>query len=200
VLAELRERKIEPPTLECIERLIRSACATYVLTLCTQVMQRLDPKTRTLLDGLLERSVAIEEQDEQADDEPPNQETARREIITWKDLKTNPGAVGLESVLYEIDKLRVLSQLALPADLFREASPHVISLYRQHAATETLYEPSTISVPHAAFVCTSISARLAILPSHVSLGAGAKSRLMIGNNFSKVPRFRNPSTLIFPVH
>src|SRR5947209_12370934 len=140
VLAELRERKIEPPTSERVERLIRSACATYEQTLCIQVMQRLAPQTRILLDGLLERSVVIEEQDEQAEDEQPTQETARREIITWQDLKTNPGAVGLESVLYEIDKLRVLSQLALPADLFGEASPHVITLYRQRAATETLYE------------------------------------------------------------
>lgn len=59
---------------------------------------------------------------------------------------------------------------------------------------------STISLSHAACVCTGISARLAILPSHVSLGEGAKSRLVIGNNFSKIPRFRNPCTWIFPVH
>ena len=80
VLAEIRERKIEPPTSERVERLIRSACATYEQTLCIQVMQRLAPQTRILLDGLLERSVVIEEQDEQAEDEQPTQETARREI------------------------------------------------------------------------------------------------------------------------
>jgi len=34
----------------------------------------------------------------------------------------------------------VLSQLALPLDLFGDASPAVIGLYRQRAATETLYE------------------------------------------------------------
>ena len=106
----------------------------------TQVTQRLAPQTRILLDGLLERSVAIEEQDEQAEDEQPTQETGRRETVTWQDLKTNPGAVGLESMLYEDRKLRVLSQLALPADLFGEASPHVITRYRQRAATETLHE------------------------------------------------------------
>ena len=37
----------------------------------------------------------------------------------------SPGAVGLESVLYEIDKLRVLAHLALPLDLFGDASSAV---------------------------------------------------------------------------
>jgi hypothetical protein len=55
-------------------------------------------------------------------------------------LKTNPGAVGLESVLSEIDKLRMLSRLALPADLFGDLSPAVMTLYRQRATTETPYE------------------------------------------------------------
>jgi len=61
-------------------------------------------------------------------------------VITWQDLKTSPGAVGLESVLHEIDKLRVLLQLALPADLFEQVSPKVVTLYRERAATETLHE------------------------------------------------------------
>jgi TnpA family transposase len=55
-------------------------------------------------------------------------------------LKTNPGAVGLESVLHEIDKVRVLTHLALPTDLFEQISPKVVTLYRQRAATDTLYE------------------------------------------------------------
>ena len=43
-------------------------------------------------------------------------------------------------MLYEIDKLRVLTQLALPAELFGQVSPKVVALYRERAATETLYE------------------------------------------------------------
>ncbi len=140
VLAEFHERKIEPPTTDRIERLIHSACSTYEQAFFAAVMQRLAPETRTRLDALLDRSMQVEEQDELVDDEPSSQDTSRREVITWKDLKTNPGAVGLESVFYEIDKLRVLAQLDLPADLFGEASPKVVTLYRQRAASETLYE------------------------------------------------------------
>src|SRR5260370_33795524 len=58
----------------------------------------------------------------------------------------------------------------------------------------------TMSAPHAAFVCISSSAPTIILKFNVFTGAGAKSRLLIGNNFSKVPRLRPPRTLIFPVH
>ena len=140
VLTEFRERKIEPPTPDRIECLIHSACATYEQTLFASVMQHLSSETRTRLDALLDQSIQVEESDEPADDEPTSRDIPRREVITWGDLKTNPGAVGLESVLYEIDKLRILSQLALPADLFEGVSPAVITLYRQRAATETLYE------------------------------------------------------------
>ncbi len=206
VLAELRERKIEPPTSERVERLIRSACATYEQTLCTQVMQRLAPQTRILLDGLLERSVVIEEQDEQAEDEQPTQETVRPEIITWQDLKTNPGAVGLESVLYEIDKLRVLSQLALPADLFGEASPHVITLYRQRAATETLYElrrhPDATRYTYLAAFCLQRAAEvtdslvdLLLLVVH---RIGAKAEKRVGKQFlDEVRRVDNKPRLLY---
>jgi hypothetical protein len=83
-----------------------------------------------------------EDQEEQLQDDEPARNTsqARQIPITWQDLKTNPGAVGLESVLHEIDKIRMLTQRALPADLFEQVSPKVVTLYRQRATTDTLYE------------------------------------------------------------
>ncbi|SRR5579875_259420 len=141
VLARFRKEQIEPPTADRIDRLIRSACATYEHTLFQAVSGRLSPETQAQLDQLLERSEQREAEIEAEEEEERSTASAtRREMITWRDLKTNPGAVGLESVLYEIEKLRVLSQLALPLDLFGDASPAVIGLYRQRAATETLYE------------------------------------------------------------
>jgi hypothetical protein len=47
---------------------------------------------------------------------------AGRTPIAWQDLKTNPGAVDLKSVLHEIDRVGVPLQLALPADLFEKVS------------------------------------------------------------------------------
>lgn len=142
VTTRFRDLKIEPPTTDRIERLIHSGCSTYEHLLFTAIMQRLPLATRTLLDELLARSVATAEQEEQVQDDEPLRVTpeVRQAPITWQDLKTNPGAAGLESVLYEIDKLRVLSQFTLPTTLFEQISPKVVALYRERAATETLYE------------------------------------------------------------
>lgn len=49
-------------------------------------------------------------------------------------LKTDPGAVSLASVLKELDKLKRLSTLALPADLFTSVPPKVLQTYRLRAA------------------------------------------------------------------
>jgi TnpA family transposase len=142
ITKRFRQLKVEPPTIDRLERLIRSGCNTYEQTLFAQIMQRLPPPTRTLLDDLLARSLATAEQEEQVQDDEPTRPASqtRQAPITWQNLKTNPGAVGLESVLHEIDKLRVLTQLALPADLFENISPKVVKLYRERAASETLYE------------------------------------------------------------
>jgi hypothetical protein len=72
--------------------------------------------------------------------EKPEHSKTRPNRVHWNNLKTNPGAIGLESILFETDKLRILSQLALPADLFQEVSPSVVRLYRERAATDTVYE------------------------------------------------------------
>lgn len=139
VLKRFRECKIEPPTNERMERLIHSACSTYEQQFFEQVLKQLPVETRKLLDGLLERE-DVSEDTEAEEPEAIEGPKARRDAISWNDLKMNPGAVGLESVLVETDKLRVLSQLTLPPDLFEPVAPSVVRLYRERAATETRYE------------------------------------------------------------
>src|SRR5438067_9396116 len=60
VLARFREERIEPPIIDRIERLIRSACMTYEQTLFQTVSQRLSAETGAQLDHLLERSEQVE--------------------------------------------------------------------------------------------------------------------------------------------
>ena len=55
---------------------------------------------------------------------------------TLKQLKADPGAISLESVLAEIAKLERLHALGLPADLFSDVSPTVVERFRQRAAAE----------------------------------------------------------------
>jgi Tn3 transposase DDE domain len=105
------------------------------------VLTQIPPTTRQHLDALLDREdVSTSEESEVLDQNEPEPSKTRPDRVRWTDLKTSPGAIGLESVLFETDKLRVLSQLALPADLFQQVSPSVVRLYRERAATDTLYE------------------------------------------------------------
>jgi TnpA family transposase len=142
VAERFRELKIEPASAERIERLIQTACVTYEQQFFESVFERLPVSTREQLDALLER---FKDEDEEAEleEEPgvPHQEPEERpRIVRWRDLKARPGAIGLSSMLAETDKLRMLSALALPADLFATASPKVVRLYRDRAATEGVAE------------------------------------------------------------
>jgi hypothetical protein len=78
-------------------------------------------------------------------------------VVRWRDLKASPGAIGLESVLRETDKLRVLASLTLPSDLFDAASPKVTRLYRDRVATEGVAElrrhPDAIRYTYLAAFC-----------------------------------------------
>jgi hypothetical protein len=51
-------------------------------------------------------------------------------------LKADPGPVGLESVLAEVDKLRHLRALDVPGDVIAGVDQGIVQLYRQRAAVE----------------------------------------------------------------
>ena len=56
---------------------------------------------------------------------------------TLHDLRTDPGPVGLDSLLFEIKKLLRLRQVGLPTDLFADLTPQVLRLDRNRAASES---------------------------------------------------------------
>jgi hypothetical protein len=136
VIKRFREQQVEPPRNDRIERLIRSACHTYEQTLFAETFQKLPQVTRERFDALLARSIMAADTDTSEDEEEGETVPAVYAEIALHDLKTNPGPVGLESVMKEIAKLRLLDHFALPADLFSTLSPKVLSLYRQRAAAE----------------------------------------------------------------
>jgi TnpA family transposase len=135
VIKRFREQRVEPPRNDRLERLIRSACHTYEQTLFAETLQKLPQVTRERFDALLTHSVTAEEIASPKNEEGEAPAAVYAEI-SLHDLKTNPGPVGLESVMKEIAKLRLLDHFALPTDLFSTLSPKVLSLYRQRAAAE----------------------------------------------------------------
>jgi hypothetical protein len=82
-----RAQHIEPPTLDRLERVIRSALRTYGERLRGAVLERLGPAGLARLDGLIAASLG---------DGSDSIEDGRSLLAV---LKADPGPVGLESVL-----------------------------------------------------------------------------------------------------
>ncbi len=138
VLTRFKALKIEPPTADRLDRLIRSACATFEQTFCLQTSQQLSDATREQLDALVTQSSQADE-DEPSDPVEPNGSSVADQI-TWADLKTNPGPIGVETIQTELAKLHLLTSVELPAQLFAGISAQVLGRYRERAAIETLHE------------------------------------------------------------
>ena len=129
VLDWCRDHRIEPPTPQRIERLIRSALHRHERAFFDAITQQLSPNTRAYLDSLLEPV----ERDLPADE--TNDDLAIVATV-FSQLKTDPGPVGVASVLTELEKLEHLRQLDLPVDLFADVPPKILQGYRRRAATE----------------------------------------------------------------
>jgi TnpA family transposase len=126
VYSQLRAWKIEPPTPARLERLIRSAQRGFEKQLFASTLAKLSSQSQAELNGLLQES---ETQLSQVGSEAP--------LIA---IKSDPGAVGVNSLLAEAAKLKRLRQIALPDDLFSHLNPKVLQRYRLRVETETLTE------------------------------------------------------------
>jgi TnpA family transposase len=122
----LRSLKIEPPTPERLERLVRSALRRFENRFCQATAQKLSPAVREKLDKLIEN--------EQEGDDDNN--SAPNTPSTLAILKTDPGRLGLDSLTKEAAKLQQLRQLNLPDDLFDGISSKVLQTYQQRVAAE----------------------------------------------------------------
>ena len=120
----LRELKIEPPTSKRIGRLIKSAIHTSEQNFCAAISARISPETKTKIDAILDRERGVESQSPESG------------VFDFNNLKTDPGRVGLDSLLKEIDKLQAIRQLELPENLFANTAPKLLHHYRQRAAAE----------------------------------------------------------------
>lgn len=92
VYCRFRELKIVPPTLDRIERLIRSSIHSYEETFFQATLQKLPSPTLTKLDSLIESIAYLEADDNEASIEDNGQ-------ITFNELKADPGRAGVDSVL-----------------------------------------------------------------------------------------------------
>jgi len=136
---QFRTLQIEPPTVKQIERLIKSAIYQQETKFCHQTYSQLTPTIIEQIDILLKTEEASKTETTTSDNQNPKETTLPLKTSDFAFLKTDPGPVGLESFLTEIEKLKQIRSIGLPPDLFDGISPKLIKTYRHRAATETPY-------------------------------------------------------------
>lgn len=125
--SHLRAQQVEPPPPGRLRRLVRAALRMYEDRLVATVAAQLPPATCAALDALIQT-----EPDEGEDYQVPLF-PIRSELAS---LKEDAGAVKVETVREEMEKLRQIRALALPAHLFRDVPVRFVTHYRQRAASE----------------------------------------------------------------
>jgi TnpA family transposase len=129
----LRHQKIEPPTSERIERIVHSAIRRFEDNFCDSTAEKLSSSVRTKLDELLETTPNTNNSQELEETENPNPNKTLSPLTV---LKSDPGRLGLDSLISEAAKLEQLRQLELPDHLFGGISTKVLQIYKQRVAVE----------------------------------------------------------------
>ena len=135
LLAAARDRckslRIEPPSSERLDRLVRSALHRQEEVLCAAVLARLPAETVAGLDGLLHPSASGEAE------EGTEGNRAAPPLLA---LRAGTGQASLKSVDEEAGKLRRIRALVLPLDLCDGVPARVLLAYRRRVGAEELHE------------------------------------------------------------
>lgn len=126
LMERCRNGRIEPPSPGRTARILNSSARRFDEAFAATTVGRLPNATRDARDKLLVADSVVD--------------TEGGSRLAF--LKSDPGPVGLESVLAELDKLARLRALELPAGLFDAMSVKVVRTWRDREAAEA---PSTLS-------------------------------------------------------
>ncbi|MFD8827280.1 DUF4158 domain-containing protein [Streptomyces sp. NPDC059605] len=124
VVARCRKDRLEPPTPGRITRLVGSAVNTFEERFCANTVGRLSAATRSQLDDLI------------AEDADASEDSTGGRGTFFTELKADPGALGLDSLLTEVNKLQRVRALELPPELFGDVSEKLVAAWRARASKE----------------------------------------------------------------
>ncbi|MEU9298733.1 Tn3 family transposase [Streptomyces sp. NPDC048266] len=143
LLTWCRAESIEPPTPGRCDRIVAAALRAAEDSLTARISSRLTAES-------IERLVALVAADTDRDDETGpgggGPECGDLPPVLGK-VKEAPGNVSLETMLTEIDKLLAVRSIGLPADLFADVAPKVVTGWRARAAVESPSHLRTHAVP-----------------------------------------------------
>ncbi|MEV6618463.1 Tn3 family transposase [Streptomyces sp. NPDC051051] len=123
VVVRCRGDRMEPPAPGRIARLVGSAVTTFEERFCAATVDRLSAATRSRLDDLVAEDTG-------------GQESAGGGVSFFSELKADPGALGLDSLLAEVNKLQRVRALELAPELFGDVSEKVVAAWRARASKE----------------------------------------------------------------
>ncbi|AQW48273.1 Tn3 family transposase [Streptomyces violaceusniger] len=114
LLVECRARSIEPPGRTRIEKVLVAARNRWEKVFCAQTIERLGEV------GVARLLALVAEANEEG-------------TALLAALKRDPGAVGLDSLLTEVNKLHDVRGLGLPEELFADCSEKLVAAWRARA-------------------------------------------------------------------
>jgi len=190
-----RSAKIEPPSPDRIDRIIRSVIHRHEEEWCGRLAARLPAGTADALDALLAAPHP---------GSPPGGDNRAPLLM----LRAGTGQASLRSVGEEAGKLALVRALLLPPDLFRGLPPRVPRAWRLRVAAEELHElrrhPAAVRVALLAAFCherareiTDAMADLLIATVH-RIGAAAEKRVE-NDLISDLKRVAGKPALLFKV-
>ena len=155
-VARLRNLKLEPPTDSRLERIIRSAIRNFESKFFRDITSQLSNQSKKWIDDFLKEKASDQELDDttpvnhdkqlnnpgdtqlsqQLDNTNNSEINTDVPILTWAELKTDPGRIGVESFQKEVAKLEIFEQLELPADLFKKIPTKVLQVYKSRVIVE----------------------------------------------------------------
>lgn len=126
---KFRELKVEPPTVDRIDRIIKSVVYKYETGFFQETFYKIPQRTLSKIDILINDLTSQEELELQDDSS-----------LSFSELRADPGRISLESVFSELKKLRTLQELNLPNDLFSGIPNKTLKKYKQRAVSEDIRE------------------------------------------------------------
>jgi hypothetical protein len=116
--SEYRRRKIEPPTDNQIERMVKSVLWSQEQQFYQDTYQKLSPTSISRMDALMESWIEME-------NEEVGEEKEDKSKITFRKVTLGSGRVSKDTLILEINKWKTLHMLELSDDLFHSIPPKV---------------------------------------------------------------------------
>lgn len=111
--------KLVMPTKAVLKRLIRSAVSKHEENLFNTISSEISTKDKSILDEFL---------------------LMKNKKVNFSKIKSDPGKIGLDSVIKECEKLSFINALSFPEYIFKQMNKKTLSGYKMRVASQSAWE------------------------------------------------------------